>query len=121
MNRWVIEGDGRPSRDQRAFWEREHLTRGYETTFSVGEDEEVMERVADAVLGVDVCRNILVAGCGSRTDLQQLLLKRAPALTELVAIDFPPVVAEAAKHFSHPRLTYASLEQASAWRQHFDV
>lgn len=120
-NRWVIEGDGRPTQDQRLLWEHEHLVRDYETTFSVGEDEEVMEQVTDAVLRAKSCRDVLIAGCGSRTDLQRLLLERAPAATELVATDFPPIIAKAAKRFSHPRLTYASLEQASAWRGRFDV
>jgi SAM-dependent methyltransferase len=120
-HKWVIEDDGRPSQGQQLFWEREHLAKDYETTFSVGEDEEVMERVVDAVLEADSCQDILVAGCGSRTDLQRQLLDRAPALTEVVATDFAPVVAKAAGRFSHPRLTYASLEQASGWRRRFDV
>jgi SAM-dependent methyltransferase len=120
-NKWVIEDDGRPSQDRRLFWEREHLARDYETTFSVGEDEEAMGCVADAVLGAEPCADILIVGCGTRTDLQRLLVERAPAPTALVATDFAPVVARAAKRFSHPRLTYASLGEASTWRQRFDV
>ncbi len=119
--RWLIEGDDDLPEDRRRLWEREHLERDYETTFSVGEDEGVIAQVVDATLGTPRHRDILIAGCGSRTELQQHLLDRAPADTEVVATDFAPVISRAAERFSHPRLTYASLEDARNWKQRFDV
>ena len=121
--KWLIEGDGdgSPSADRRRFWEKEHLGRGYESTFSVGDDEGVMSRVVDATLAGAACRDVLVAGCGSRTELQRRLLDRAPSGTEVVASDFPLVIAQAEERFAHPRLTYASIEETVAWKRRFDV
>jgi SAM-dependent methyltransferase len=119
--RWRIEDGDAPPEDARRRWEREHLERDYETTFSVGEDEDVRRRVVDAVLGARRRRDVLVAGCGSRADLQRELLARGPHDAKLVATDFPGVIARAAERFAHPRLAYVSLEEARGWSRRFDV
>jgi SAM-dependent methyltransferase len=119
--KWLIEANGDPRTDLQRAWEQEHLERGYETTFSVGEDMGVTSGVVDAVLGAHRHRDILIAGCGSRTELQQHLVGRAPADVAVVATDFAAVISRAEERFSHPRLSYVSLEDAKGWRQRFDV
>lgn len=119
--KWLVEDRGGAAGDPQRRWEREHLDRDYETTFSVSEDEDVTRRIIDAVLGSQTHDDLLIAGCGSRVGLQRRLLDRAPAGTRVVATDFPEVIARAAERFSHPRLTYASIEAARGWGQRFDV
>jgi SAM-dependent methyltransferase len=119
--KWLIEDDGRPATDRRLFWTDEHVSRDYERTFSVGEDADVTSRVVDATLAGAACDCLLVAGCGSRVELQRCLLDRAPSMTEVVASDFPSVIARAEERFIHPRLKYVTIEESKDWKRRFDV
>jgi len=119
--RWLIPDHAGPRQDPSAYWVKEHDERGYETTFSVGEDARLTNSIVDEVLRACPCRDVLVPGCGSRTALQETLLSRAAADLRVTATDFEAVVAMAARRFSHPRLTYASLEATPPFRQAFDV
>jgi SAM-dependent methyltransferase len=118
--RWLIPDPG-TRLDDKGYWEKEHCDLGYNSTFSVGEDEALTNAIVHEALSSSPCTDILIAGCGSRVDLQRALLSRAPSHTEVIATDYAAVIALARERFSHPRLTYAALESAAPFVQSFDV
>jgi SAM-dependent methyltransferase len=119
--RWLVPDADAGRRDDKTYWEAEHRDRQYESTFSVGEDAGLMQAIIDEALMASPCREILIVGCGSRIDLQSTLLERAPADTNITAIDFAAVIALARERFSHPRLTYVALEDTRSFIDEFDV
>lgn len=119
--RWLLPDPSGARRDDKDYWEKEHCDLDYGSTFSVGEDEAVTNTIVDEALGSSPCTDILIAGCGSRIDLQRALLSRAPCHTHVIATDFAAVIDLARDRYSHPRLTYAALESTAPFVQAFDV
>jgi SAM-dependent methyltransferase len=119
--RWLIPALEAPPVASKDYWVNVHGKDDYEGVFSVGEDAGVRARIVSAVLNGKTPRRILLAGCGSRTDVQEELLRQAPPDTEIVATDFEPVIAVAAARFAHPRLTYTALEERPGFTACFDA
>lgn len=119
--RWLLPDPIGGGRDDKGYWEKEHRDLGYDSTFSVGEDEALTNAIVHETLSRTPHTDILIAGCGSRVDLQRALLDRAPPDAKVVATDYAAVTAIARDRFSHPRLTYVALESTPAFAQRFDV
>jgi SAM-dependent methyltransferase len=119
--RWLVPDTDGSAPDRKGYWERAHGEARYSDVFSVGEDDGVRRIVVDAALAAVPCEEILLVGCGSRTDLQEELLSRAPADTRVVATDFEKVVEVARARFTHPRLSYVSLESQPRYVHRFDA
>jgi SAM-dependent methyltransferase len=119
--RWLLPDPTGPRRDDKGYWETEHRGHDYESTFSVGEDQALTDAVIHEALSSSPRKDILIAGCGSRIDLQRALLTHAPRDAQVVATDFAAVIALSRDRFSHPRLTYAALESTPPFAQAFDI
>jgi SAM-dependent methyltransferase len=119
--RWLIPDTAAEQRSEKNYWEAEHRDRNYESTFSVGEDEGVTSSIVRATLMASPCQHVLIAGCGSRVDLQRALLRDASVATRVTATDFGAVIEIARERYSHPRLKYVALEDAAQFRRAFDV
>jgi SAM-dependent methyltransferase len=119
--RWLLPDPGGARGDDKGYWEKEHCDLDYNSTFSVGEDEALTNAIIREALSTSPRTDILIAGCGSRIDMQRALLSRAPCHTKVIATDYAAVIALARNRFSHPRLTYAALESTAPFVQRFDV
>jgi SAM-dependent methyltransferase len=109
MGKWLLPAPGSSSEAREAYWEQAHVEHGYEDVYSVSEDARFVRTLVDAVLRSGPVRQVLLAGCGSRTVVQQALLAAAPPDCRLTATDFAPVIEVAERDFAHPRLRYLAL------------
>jgi SAM-dependent methyltransferase len=116
--RWPIPDEETSRADGRAYWESVHRDDDYESVFSVGEDEAVMDAVISEALACDA-RDILIAGCGSRVELQRALLDSDQV--SVTATDYAEVVAMAGSRCAHARLRYLALEDRPVLVEEFDV
>jgi SAM-dependent methyltransferase len=124
--RWLIPSDPEPTDpgphdSSRDYWVSEHADNDYTNVFSVGEDSSVRRLVIEAMLRTQPCNRILLAGCGSRTALQEDLIRQSSSLTRVVATDFRRVIEIAESRFRHDRLTYVALEDGLRPDGKFDV
>jgi SAM-dependent methyltransferase len=117
--RWPIRDEEASLADDRAYWESVHRDDDYESVFGVGEDEAVVDAVvAEAIAGG--ARDVLIAGCGSRVELQRELLDRAREVS-VTATDYAGVVAIARARCAHAHLRYLALEDRPELLEEFDV
>ncbi len=120
--KWAIPGGSPKSlAERRAYWESIHHEEDYKNVLSLTEDPGVCERVERA-LGDSDARRILVPGCGSRTGLQERLVKRLPQIEALVCTDFPAIVALARERFAHPAVEFRAADSGDLpWCDAFDA
>jgi SAM-dependent methyltransferase len=119
IQRWPIRDEGASRADDRAYWESVHRDDDYESVFSVGEDEAVLDAMVAEVLAGGA-RDILVAGCGSRVELQRALLSAALEVS-VTATDYAEVLAIASTRYAHAGLRYLALEDRPEFVEEFDV
>lgn len=118
--RWLIP-DSQERLDRKDYWVAAHGERQYADVFSVSEDDSVRARIVGAALRSPVCRQILIAGCGSRVALQRDLIAQAGNDATITATDYRAVVDLARARFSHPRLNYVALEERARFERRFDA
>ncbi len=119
-HKWLIPGALVPARDVRLYWERAHSSADYETTFSVGDYNGVRLAFAEQLARSSPRVRVLLAGCGSRTTMQEHMLACFQDI-HITATDYESVIRLARERFQHPRLRYAALEQDELDRGSFDL
>jgi SAM-dependent methyltransferase len=119
-HKWLLPGEPAPPRDVRAYWDRAHNSAKYQTTFSVGDDDGVRLAIAGQIERSPSHARVLLAGCGSRTAMQEHILACFKDM-HVIATDYASVIRLARERFQHPRLEYAALEEDGLERGSFDL
>lgn len=120
QRRWIVPDKVGSEDDRQAYWEHAHGEADYESVFSVGEDENVRRAIMEELRRAEPLREILIAGCGSRIDLQKEVLEKVTD-AQVTATDFDKVIALARARYVHPRLRYVALESGERFDGRFDV
>lgn len=121
--RWPITTGRELSPAQRkAHWENSHAVLDYEDTWSLTEDPTVQRKVLHELKDLGKDSKILIAGCGSRTSLQQALIENTQDCTKIVCTDFPGVVAVAKRKYPSSRIEYIAKDSTKlGWKNKYDA
>jgi hypothetical protein len=110
--KWEIPArPGRSRKESESYWVSVHRDDGYANVVSLTDDPGVRDRIVQTLTEYDA-RRIIVPGAGSRTALQEHLVKSLPDLERLICTDFPGVIELAQAAFPHKAVEYCAVDSA---------
>ncbi len=118
--KWLIEKEDAPSfSETEKKWEEIH-NNGYHV-WSMSADKTVQQKIIDELRPLPH-EKILIVGCGSVTDLQNVLCQTLEGIVQIVCIDFKNVAALAEKKENHPKIRYEAADAgALSYCGQFDI